>query len=298
MSIPRRIRSRIVEDNVAPSRVGIDGIKISYRLRPGSGAPGTHTVLVLHGFTGQGADWAAVCDQLAAAGHGTICPDHPGHGGSDAPDDPAHYSMERLADMHAALCAHLDCTPVVVVGHSMGGAAAEQFAIRHRRAVSGLVLVDSIGGRRKTSWSRVLAKYATPELRTIAFDQGMGALYDHQVAQGSRSLEHIPEALRPDIRAHFAATSATGYFHAAAGMRDRVDTLDALADFDGPALVMTGADEDPTFIEASRELDGCLADSRFRFIEDAAHNPQFEAPDRMAELLLEFLAGLADTLTA
>jgi pimeloyl-ACP methyl ester carboxylesterase len=289
MSVPRRIRARIVKDTVAASRLRIGDTEIAYRVRPTSGGTDARTILVLHGFTGQGGDWAAVCDQLAGHGHGSICPDHPGHGDSDAPDDPALYTMEALAELHHSLCTHLEGGPVVLLGHSMGAAAAEQFAIRHRDSVEALILVDSVGGSRKEDWARALAGYEKPKLRKMAFEQGMGALYDYQIASGRRLIEHIPEELRADVRAHFTQTSVVGYFHAAAGMRDRIDTLQALAGFDSPALVLAGENEDPTFIAGSRELNACLPNSRFVSIEDAAHNPQFEAPERLADIVLEFL---------
>jgi pimeloyl-ACP methyl ester carboxylesterase len=249
-------------------------------------------LLVLHGFTGQGGDWATVCDELGKHGHGSICPDQPGHGASAAPDDADLYKMTTVADVHSALCKHLNAGPVVVMGHSMGAAMAEEFAIRHADQTRALILADSIGGSRKEAWSRALDGYAKPELRRIAFEQGMAALYDHQVESGRRIVEHIPAELRPMVREHFAVTSAIGYFHAAAGMRDREDTLARLADFADPALVLAGEDEAPGFLEGSREIDACLPNSRFELIEDAAHNPQFEAPQRVASLVAKFLATL------
>ena len=120
----------------------------------------------------------------------------------------------------------------------------------------------------------------------------MGALYDYQIESGRRVVDHVPEELLPMMREHFAATSATGYFHAAAGMRERRDTLAGLATFGAPTLVLAGEAEDPGFIAGSRELDACLPDSRFVLIEEAAHNPQFEAPHKLAEVILDFLASL------
>lgn len=284
--------TRIVEDPVPQERLRVGPVEIAYRIRPTADRRGAVTLLVLHGFTGQGGDWAAVCDELAQAGHGSICPDHPGHGRSDAPDDPRAYAMEAVADMYNALCEHLATGPVVVLGHSMGGAVAEQFALRHRDTTRALILADSVGGSRKDDWSRVLAGYSKLKLKTIAFEQGMGALYDYQIASGRRVVDHIPEALRPLVREHFAATSPTGYFHAAAAMSERNDTLAGLRAFDAPALVMVGEGEDPGFIAGSREIDAHLVRSRFAFIEGAAHNPHFEAPEATAAIVADFLNSL------
>jgi len=292
VSVPRRLRSRIVEDATAQARASINGTEIAYRVRPTADRPGAVTLLVLHGFTGQGGDWATVCDQLAESGHGSICPDHPGHGGSAAPDDPAPYTMQAMADMYRVLCDRLTKQPVVVLGHSMGGAVAEQFALRHADRMRALVLVDSIGGSRRENWVRALDGYAKPKLQRIAFEEGMGALYDYQVASGRRIVDHIPEPLRPLVRDHFAQTSAVGYFHAAAAMRDRDSTLEGLAELTAPALVLEGESEDAEFVAAGRELHAALPDCRFAFIEGAAHNPHFEAPQATASLIAEFLMML------
>ena len=267
-------------------------MEIAYRVRQASSRSGALTVLVLHGFTGQGGDWAAVCDELATAGHGSICPDHPGHGNSEAPDAPVPYTMEAVADTHRILCDHVAAGPVVVLGHSMGGAIAEEFAIRHADTTAALVLVDSVGGSQKEGWSRVLNGYAKPKLQRIAFEQGMAALYDYQIESGRRIVDHIPDALRRMVRDHFAVTSATGYFHAARAMRDRHDTLTPLANLQTPALVVAGENEAPDILAGSRELDACLPNSRFALIEEAAHNPHFEAPQALAAVVIDFLDSL------
>jgi alpha-beta hydrolase superfamily lysophospholipase len=114
VSVTGRVRTRIVEDAVDQSRLRIGSTEIAHSVRQASTRSGDLTVLVLHGFTGQGGDWAAVCDELAAAGHGSICPDHPGHGSSEAPDAPDPYTMEALADTYRVLCEHVVAGPVVI----------------------------------------------------------------------------------------------------------------------------------------------------------------------------------------
>jgi len=290
MSIPRRPRSEVLFDPTPTECAELGSLRIAYRRRPGNGRV---PVLILHGFTGNGADWAAVCRRLEDAGHPTLVVDQPGHGDSAAPDDPSIYAMEALADVHHALAAHLGMLPAVVIGHSMGAAVAEELAIRHGSDVHALVLADSVGGSRKAEWARALDRYGKEKLRTLAFEHGMEALYDYQVASGRRIVEHIPEPLRPLVRAHFARTSAIGYFHCAAAMRDRRDTLADLAAWSKPTLILCGQGEDPTFVEGSRELHETIGVSRFDFIADAAHNPHFEAPDRLADALLAFLTEVA-----
>jgi len=67
--------------------------------------------------------------------------DNRGAGGSSSP--PGVWSTADLADDCALLLDHLGVGPVAVVGVSMGGAVAQQLALRHPSHVSRLVLVAS-----------------------------------------------------------------------------------------------------------------------------------------------------------
>lgn len=114
MSVPRRACTRISEDAVDQSRLRISSTEIAHRVRQASTRSGALTIQVRHRFTGPGGDWAAVCDELAAAGHDSICPDHTGHGSSEAPDAPDPYTMEALADTYRVFCKHVGAGPVVI----------------------------------------------------------------------------------------------------------------------------------------------------------------------------------------
>ncbi len=84
---------------------------------------------------------------LAEAGWRVLTPDNPGHGDSAAPVEENAYAMANVADLLHALATELGFAPAVIVGHSMGGAVAEEYAIRHGGDVAALVLVASAGAR-------------------------------------------------------------------------------------------------------------------------------------------------------
>ncbi|ERK69381.1 hypothetical protein N136_04295 [Leifsonia aquatica ATCC 14665] len=114
-------------------------------------------MLLVHGFATTGAlTWESTgwVDALAAAGRGALVPDLRGHGGSEAPHDPAAYSPALLA---ADVCAVLDAEElgeVDVIGYSMGswvslalaGLVPEIPAGRVRRlVVGGIGTVEQFG---------------------------------------------------------------------------------------------------------------------------------------------------------
>jgi pimeloyl-ACP methyl ester carboxylesterase len=85
--------------------------------------PGADPILLVHGFATTGAlTWEATgwVAALAEAGRGALVPDLRGHGGSDAPHDPAAYSPELLAADLVAVLDEQGLDHVDVIGYSMG----------------------------------------------------------------------------------------------------------------------------------------------------------------------------------
>ncbi|MGW2252979.1 alpha/beta fold hydrolase [Kitasatospora sp. NPDC001660] len=118
-------------DDAIRSELAIDGRRLSYLDFGGTGRP----LLALHGHLSEG----AVFGQLAAAlgpEWRVIAPDQRGQGESERAGD---YSREGyLADIEALLD-HLGLARVVLLGHSLGGINAYQFAARHPERVAALV---------------------------------------------------------------------------------------------------------------------------------------------------------------
>ncbi len=105
--------------------------------RSGSGEPG---VVLLHGWLCDRGDMAGLHQSLAAH-HEVISADLRSHG--ESPSTPEGHALSDLAQDVGELCAALDLGPVVLVGHSLGGAVAIEVACMYPERVSGVALVDS-----------------------------------------------------------------------------------------------------------------------------------------------------------
>jgi pimeloyl-ACP methyl ester carboxylesterase len=98
----------------------------------------------IHGyFAGGGMYWRESARLAEQLGWRVINPSLPGFGGSDALDW-HDVSMEMLSNQVLALLHHIDAGPVVVLGHSMGGAVAVQFAHDHPRRSLGVIYRDGV----------------------------------------------------------------------------------------------------------------------------------------------------------
>lgn len=271
-------------------RATVNGVELGYLV---AGEPGSRSAVLIHGYTGNIRNWALTVKPLVAGGWHTLSADNPGHGSSSSPDDAGVYTIPAMADLHHALAMSLGFTPAVVIGHSMGGAIAEEYALRHPEAVSALVLVDSAGGGPREDAQMAAMATMMQQARGIAQEKGMAALWDYQVAAGMRpGIDKLAPELGDYLRSEFALTSVTGYLNCGLGMRDRRNTLPQLGTWRKPALVVRGENEAPGLVQASNGLAAAISGARYEIVPGAAHSPQFENASRFNEILLDFLSRL------
>lgn len=117
-----------------------------------AGDPTAPTVVLLHGWMFPAdLNWSTCYGPLSQFAH-VIAADYRGHGRGPRPSAP--FRLIDVADDVAALLRHLDATPAVAVGYSMGGAVAQLLWRRHPDVVAGLVLCAT-----SASWT------ASPRMR-------------------------------------------------------------------------------------------------------------------------------------
>ncbi len=115
----------------------IHGYRRAFRIA-GSGP----VILLIHGIADNSSTWSPVHAKLAQR-FTVIAPDLLGHGQSDKPR--ADYSAAAYANGMRDLLSVLDIERVTVVGHSLGGGVAMQFAYQFPQLVDRLVLVSTGG---------------------------------------------------------------------------------------------------------------------------------------------------------
>ncbi|MBV8301252.1 MAG: alpha/beta fold hydrolase [Candidatus Dormibacteraeota bacterium] len=147
-------------------------------------------VLMAHGLGATKASFLPTVAALARE-HRCIAMDLPGFGDSDKPLF-APYDADFFADSMSALLDALEIRRADVVGHSMGGRAALQLALRTPKRVRRLVLLTpSLAWRRNRRWSSLL-RFVPPEL-------GVLQLAPRQV------VERVLDQLLPEAASGWAA---------------------------------------------------------------------------------------------
>lgn len=97
-------------------------------------------ILLLHGILGSGRTWDWMVPRLADR-YRVVRLDFRGHGGSDRAA--GRYHMEHYVSDAAAACEQVAGSACVIVGHSLGGAAAAGLAQTRPDLVRGVVLEDA-----------------------------------------------------------------------------------------------------------------------------------------------------------
>ena len=97
---------------------------------------------MIHGLAASLHDWDSLIPQLTRRGYSSYALDLLGHGDSAKPSEP-RYQMEWMVEHFIAWLDRLQLgEPPVLVGHSLGGYVALEYAWRFPAKTRGLVLVD------------------------------------------------------------------------------------------------------------------------------------------------------------
>ena len=259
----------------------INGARIHYE-REGDGLP----VVFLHAGVADSRMWEPQVVDFAKH-FDVIRPDQRGYGDSELPPQP----WSPVGDL-LAIVDQLQLKPPHVVGCSMGGAVAIDFALEHPERISKLVLVGSaIGGFTfRPEHAHVFAEAAAA--RKAGDLQALNEAMMHLFLDGpERPRGHVAEPLRKLFLDMNGIAVRADFEKAPAEDPDPL-AVRRLHEIHAPTLVVVGDKDVPTVLEAADLLMNSIPNVRKAVIEDAAHLPNLEHPQEFNRIVLVFL--LAD----
>jgi esterase len=143
-------------------------MKLFYR-KFGAGQP----FIILHGLFGQSDNWNTLAKQISEEGYEVYAVDQRNHGLSPHSATWDYYSMSN--DIQE-LVQDLDLKKCILLGHSMGGKTAMQFALEHSTSLDKLIVVD------------MAPRYYLPHHQSVL--QGLQAI-DFKIIKNRKEAEHI-----------------------------------------------------------------------------------------------------------
>jgi pimeloyl-ACP methyl ester carboxylesterase len=275
------MKSTLVDDFTLPAGVNF--------IRQGDGPP----VILVHGIAASLHDWDDLIPDLTRSGYASYALDLLGHGDSPKPESPA-YHVDWLYEHFSHWMRSLHLTePAVLIGHSLGGYIALEYARRVSAWTRGLILVNPLYSRlqlspffRRSHTRRNLKGMIagnTPKWILRAFVNLASILMD----TGSGAAHSLPERVRAQTALDYARTAAGVY-----NVPNEIgETPDFLRQITAPSLVIWG-DRDKTLLASSfPKLVEAMPRANGKFFR-AGHVPHQSNVKEFNETVLEFLHEL------
>ncbi|MDC2950560.1 alpha/beta fold hydrolase [Streptomyces heilongjiangensis] len=269
----------------------LHGYRFAYRMA----GKGESAVVLIHGIGDSSATWADIIPGLAAR-YRVLAPDLLGHGASAKPR--GDYSPGAYANGLRDLLSALGIERATLVGHSLGGAVAAQFAYQFPERTERLVLVGSGGIGRQVSPLLRAATLPGAELLLSAFqlptvrwqlqmfvrimktlNTGLGA----DAPDLLRVVDALPDA---SSRSAFVRT-----LRAVVDWRGQVGTLlDRCYLTQGMPTMLVWGGRDMVVPALHAGLGHVsMPGSRLEIFEDAGHFPFHTDPERFLGVLHDFI---------
>ena len=250
----------------------VDNQLLSYRLSANDLTGRKPPLVLIHGAGGTSMHWPAALRRLPE--WNVYALDLPGHGKSAGP---GRDSIAAYCEIIHSFCQALDLSRVVLVGHSMGGAVVQEFALHYPQRLAGMVLI-STGARLRVAPAVLtgihsdlagVARLLADWVYSPNSPQQLKRLYVQH------TLENDPEVLYGDFLAC-----------------DRFDRRAESANLATPALVLCGSEDQMTPAKFSESLAHTLPHAELAIIPRAGHMLPLEAPTQVAARMEAFLSRL------
>lgn len=218
-----------------------------------------------------------------------IAPDLPGYGGSTRRDESA-VTQEMLGADLARLLNVLKIERCCVVGLSMGGQIAMEFARAFPDRTSALVLAATSAQAETESGVENRIRIAD---RLLA--EGMIPVGSEMLCKllGRRTLQNRP-SLAAEVFGMITRADPEGAAATVRGRALRQDYRPSLARFEGPALVIVGTDDAFTPVADARVIQTAMKNCHLEVFQDVGHLPNLEDEDRFNRCLHQFLEDVEE----
>jgi pimeloyl-ACP methyl ester carboxylesterase len=274
---------------VERSEITLHGHRFSYR-SAGSGP----LLVLLHGIAGSSATWKDILPRLGEQCT-VMAPDLLGHGESSKPR--GDYSLGAYANGIRDLFGALGHERGTILGHSLGGGVAMQFAYQFPERCERLVLVSSGGlGREVHPLLRAAAlpgaEAVLPWL-CVAGRRGVGRVTHLLGRLGLRASTDLEEIWRNFVSLE-DSDARQAFMHTVRGIIDlggqRVSATDRLyLAAELPTLIVWGEHDPLIPVQHAHEAHERIPGSRLEIFRGAGHFPYRDEPQRFAAVVRDFI---------
>ena len=233
----------------------VNDVRLFYELHGSAGEP----LVLVHGFTGDRTDWRYQVTEFSST-YRVLVIDNRGHGRSEAPRGRSVYTVEHMADDVEQLVDRVGFECYHLVGHSMGGAAAQEIALRSPEKLLSLTLQDTTD-----------------------------CAGDHE--DGTGTPPYVPPEGIDEAKQRIAWISPDALAGAWSGWIEWRGTKERAHQIRTPALVIYGDRDASKIFDGSARLAELIPNAEVQVIPRAGHSPHLECPEAFNAALRRHLEG-------
>jgi 3-oxoadipate enol-lactonase len=261
----------------------VNGVKLNYRLEGG----GEETIVLVNGLADDLETWVLQMDDLLGAGYRVLRFDNRGVGESEKPPGP--YTTAQLAADTKVLVDELGITGFHLVGLSMGGMIAQEYALAHGGDLRSLTLACTYAApgpfcsRMFSLWADMAPVQGVPAvMRDVVLWAFTLDFFEHRQDELREFEQEMAELSQPTDA--YLAQLASIQTHDAEARLDQITI---------PTLVLAGEQDILIPVQLSRRLHEGIAGSQWKTVR-GGHACLWEHPEPFNQAILRFIGGLGE----
>jgi pimeloyl-ACP methyl ester carboxylesterase len=258
-------------NEIQDKTIKVDGRDVHY-YTAGQGEP----LVVIHGGGGDARTWRDNIVELSEK-YTVYAPDLPGYGGSQPLD--GKYYIPELSAFLGSFASNLGLERFYLMGHSMGGGVALDYALKSPQKIKKLVLVSSLClGREIAFWVRL---FSIP-----AFLRSMGLL----TISILKGIKWLAERLNPaEFIMPLSPASVTIGGNITTLRQQSVVLENRLAEISVPTLLVWGSRDPIVPVKHAYQAAKVIPDCHIKVFEKRGHNVHRDALEDFSSTLTGFL---------
>jgi esterase len=256
------------------------------------GTAGRRPVVFLHGAALNAHTWDVVCLALRQRFH-CYAVDQRGHGESAWAEDGDYSGDAHRGDIEAFVD-RLNLDRFVLVGHSMGGFNAFNYAFHHSHRLAALVLVDA-GPTMLTKGAKRIVEFVRQTAELNSLEEVMQKAIEFNPRRDPRLLRRsLLHNFRQDSSGKWIRKTDLRMWHGYGNREKERELLQArfrqAARISCPTLIVQGSLSDVFSSDDAEKLASEFRDGHYAQVGEAGHTVQGDNPRALAEVLEGFLA--------
>jgi len=239
-------------------------------------------ILFLHGLGASAERWSRVMPIFAKHFH-VVAPDIIGFGYSDKPE--VNYTMPFFMDFVKGFANALGMEHLNLIGASLGGHIAAEFAIASKNMIEKLVLVTPAG----------MMKEATPVLNSYI----AAAMYPtldtakkvfEKMAGDPKALDLV--YVRDFVNRMQLPNAKYAFMSSIMGSKSAPSLSGRLGKIEAPTLIVWGEKDRMIPVRYAEKFQGEIKGSQLAIVKSSGHTPYFEKPEVFSDTVLAFLGKI------